>query len=662
MAINTDLLISAAILQDYFVDKDTGEALSAGVITFYKDNARNTLKNVYYQTGAPGSYSYITLPNPMTLTNVGTIADANGNDVIPFWYPYNESDSSIREPYYIVVKDSDGETQFTRANFPFNPGGSSSGGVSTNNNLICNNEFWRNIGSVDATDLTNSIDINGTPVFYTTLAPSQHDGFTMPDINFFKDDNGAVDTLTFEKFVDSFSDQVIDDCITPEYYLNVQCTGTGPETQKYIQIPIQLHVDALSGVPTCTITLAAMAATGSPNITVGVYQFLGSGVTSPNVSIIETFTLSNSWTKYTTISFAMPTAQGLTLGTGQDDAFYLQIGFDTDITYEINIALPSFYLSDSIPTNDFQTYDQINAIISSPRTGDVRISMNEFQPFGWVAMNDGTIGYNPDVMAAYLPTGRNDPDTWPLYNLLWNKFSAYTSGSTNLLAQLKDDTGANVAYGASAIGDFDANKSLTLSQTMGKVLLGTVPVSQLLTGENKAYTTTFVASDSGGDLLLTLDEDNNNLFNGCTFYVDNDGGALPAGLTANTIYYVSGVTLSSPTTFFVSTSFANAMAGTVVASGALGSGTQTYTSCFNGTFEGEYSHMQLLDEMKNHTHDAPPGAPFVTSTSPGTIYQGAVNLGTGSGVTSTITGFPVSGQTAFNVTQPGLFINMYMKL
>jgi hypothetical protein len=39
MAINTNLLIAAPILQDYLVDKDTGFPLAAGVITFIEIKA-----------------------------------------------------------------------------------------------------------------------------------------------------------------------------------------------------------------------------------------------------------------------------------------------------------------------------------------------------------------------------------------------------------------------------------------------------------------------------------------------------------------------------------------------------------------------------------------------------------------------------------------------
>lgn len=652
MAIDPSLLIAAPILQDYFVDKTTGAPLAGGIVTLYQDNSRTTLKNWYYQSGTPGSYTYIPLPNPMTLSEVGTIVDGNGNDTIPFFYPYSELDNTTKQPYYITVDSSDGQRQFTRQNFPFNPGTQTGNVNATNNNLIANNEFWRNIGSLNATTLDNSLTLNGGTLYYSTIAPSQHDGFTdMSDIQFFKNANGSIDTLTFEKFVTNFPNQIIPDSITPEFYLNINCSGTGTETVKYIQVPIQLHVDALSGVTNCSATIAAMAETGNPTITLGLFQFLGTGATSPAVSILETIILSNSWAKYT-VTFTMPSAQGAALGGGGDDALYLQIGLPVATVFDINLAIPGVFLALEPPTNDFQTYDEINTIISSPRTGDIRTSLNTFYPYGWVAMNGGTIGN-----ATSNGTARANIDTWPLFELLWNSFHLYTSGSTNLLAQMKTSANANVAYGGSAIADFNANNAITLTKTMGQVILGTVPVSALLTAQTaNNYTSPFTATSSGGLYLGTTYA--MNFFKGMPFYVSNTGGALPTGLLANTIYYVAN--FDGVNHFNVATSFANAMAGTVIAYTNAGSGTNTITSALAGTSEGEYAHTQLIAELAAHNHT--PGAVLTyfnfNAAAGGTPVYGQPNP------TATLN-IPVTSQgssTPFNVTQPGVFYNIYMKL
>jgi len=126
-----------------------------------------------------------------------------------------------------------------------------------------------------------------------------------------------------------------------------------------------------------------------------------------------------------------------------------------NVACEINFTKPSIYLSDRAPVNSFQTYDQINSVVGTPRTGDVRMSLNAFAPFGWVPANDGTIG-SADSSA----TTRANVDTWPLYNLIYVAVS---------------DTYAPVSggRGASAYEDFIADKSMALTKTMGRVLGGT---------------------------------------------------------------------------------------------------------------------------------------------------------------------------------------------
>jgi hypothetical protein len=660
MPIQPALLVSAAMLQDYFVDNATGLPMANGTITMYQDNSRTTLKNWYYQTGSPGNYTYITLPNPMTLSGVGTIQDGNGNDVIPFYYPYDENDPSVAQPYYVVVVNSNGQSQFTRQNFPFITAGSplppTSSGV-TNTNLIVNNVFWRNIGSLNATTLTNSTTINGSTIYYATVAPSQHDGFTMSDIQFYKNANGATDTLTFFEFVPpssgtTFPDQVFGNIdVTPEFYFNMNCTGAGTETTKYLQIPITLHVKSLSGYTNLTVRVWAMAVPGSSNgsITIGLFQYLGSGATSPITVPTETILLDNDWNHYD-INIPVPSAANLTLGPGGDDALYLQIGYPAANTCNINIAKPACYLEQTIPVDEFQTYDYVNNFISSPRTGDLRTSINTFTPFGWVPMNDGTIGSSSSNA-----TARANTDTWPLFNLLWTLAKPYDTGGGghfNPICQLYNSSGSAIDFGSTAIGDFSANDALALTRMFGRVLLGTAPISSLLTPQSTTYT----ASSSGGLLITTAN--NVNYFNGMPIVFTNSGGALPGNIVANAVYYVSN--FNGTNAFNVATSFANAITGSsLVAYSSAGSGTNTVTAAVTGTSEGEYAHTQALSEIAQHVHIPATGGADFLYLSGGTILQSGSSTGAAQTTTGGVLNFVGS---PFNVTQPGTFYNIFAKL
>lgn len=103
-------------LDTYFVDKDSGLPLAAGTLTFYRDTSRSTPKAVYELTGAPPNYTYTALPNPITLSGVGTVQDAGGNNTLVYYYPYDANGDL--DLYYVVGADSNGVVQFTREAWP----------------------------------------------------------------------------------------------------------------------------------------------------------------------------------------------------------------------------------------------------------------------------------------------------------------------------------------------------------------------------------------------------------------------------------------------------------------------------------------------------------------------------------------------------------------
>jgi len=461
MAINPALLVSAAMMQDYFVDNATGLAMSDGVITMYQDDSRTTLKNWYYQTGIPGNYTYLPLDNPLTLSAVGTISDPSGNDTIPFYYPYSEIDSSVVQAYYVTVVDSNGQAQFTRQNFPGSNLGSGGGGVTgtnTEENYIINNVYWRNIGSATLTNTQNQI-----------VAPSQHDGYLNnagtqdgnSDIRFLKNINGAVDNISFIPMT-----QTLQMDITPETQLSMTCSTplSAGETEKCIQYPVSLHLATLSNGINATTPVVATIVFHAQNITgnangileIYLYQFYGTGApTQPFPVLLYTANLTNTYQRFA-FTFPLPAAPASTsLGGGGDDALFVQVGYPLNKSFGINHTKPQFYLSTTPPTNNFATYDQIEAIINSPRTGDLRASLNPFAPFGWVGMDNGSIG-SPTSNAS-MP----DQNTWPLYWLLWN-------GVGVSWAPMVD----GLAYGINAITDWNAGRGIRLTDMLSNVITG----------------------------------------------------------------------------------------------------------------------------------------------------------------------------------------------
>ncbi len=108
--------VIAPSLEQYYVDKDTGLPLANGVVTFYKDQARTELKPIFTISGSPPNYLYVQLPNPVTLSAVGTFQDGGGNNVIPYYYPHDD-DGNV-ELYYITVYSEGAVLQFTREGWP----------------------------------------------------------------------------------------------------------------------------------------------------------------------------------------------------------------------------------------------------------------------------------------------------------------------------------------------------------------------------------------------------------------------------------------------------------------------------------------------------------------------------------------------------------------
>jgi len=504
MPINVDLLIAAPMLQDAFVDKD-GTPMAGGVVTCYRDNSRTTLKNWYYQSGTPGNYTYVPLPNPLTLSAAGTICDINGVDTIPFFYPYSELDQNTREPYYITIVNHAQTNQITRANFPFLPTEENQPGQGSHENYIINNVFWRNIGSANLTNVN-----------VMKMCPSQHATFTAPDINFVKNALGNQDTVTFTPFPLQTT-SILEGDPTPEFYLNHNCATSSAvgETQKGYLFPITLHLNTLASF-SYTFTIQAQNVGGSApgqNVLQAYFiQDTGTGTTIPPFTLIGAMTLNSAWTKYE-FSGVTPSTSGLSLSQVGDDALYLYIQVPLNTSCSINFTKPSFYLSNDPPTNSFATYDQIDSVVNTPRTGDVRMSLNIFQPYGWVIANDGTIG-----SAASGATTRANVDTWPLYNTLWSNVS---------------DTWAPVSggRGVSAYADFVANKTMGLPKTLSRVL-GAAGAGAGLTPWSLGQNT----GTESQNVTLTTNElpSHNHPGSSGTYVLGNGGGGTlptPANLT-----------------------------------------------------------------------------------------------------------------------------------
>jgi hypothetical protein len=393
-----------------------------------------------------------------------------GNGTMPPIYWAFDS-TNPDDLYYIQVWSgiqTPGGTAVMLWDFNGLSGGTSGGGgtIITNldlENLVTNGEFYRNVGNQTGPSIATQI----------TLAPSNHNGFCgtgnsvndgapAPDIIFAKTDQSATDSLSFINFTNG--DTFFSPAPTPEQYVNYTCSVAGSETYKYIQFPIVKGLQNINAI-NVSAQLWNRYNSGDTNIALYLRQFFGNGTNGPSADVLTPMGALNLtvgvWTETQITSFLVPSIAGKTIGNCGNDGLFFQIRFPLSAQIDLDFILPALYLGNTTSTVDFHTLDEVNSIISSPRTGDIRISLNAFQPYGWVLMNDGTIGN-----AASGATTRANIDTFPLYDLIWNAV-------TNANAPVSG------GRGASSIADFSANKTLTLTLQVGRVIAGVSGASVL---------------------------------------------------------------------------------------------------------------------------------------------------------------------------------------
>lgn len=426
------------------------EGTVAGGAKMYTRRSLNKVQDKIVYQDAGGTIPWT---NPI-------IFDLNGVQG-PFYWAIDSS--NLGDTYYIFVTDADDNLIWDIDNF--SPPGSGGGGDVTTFipviNYINNNQFIDHISDTVTTAITDLV-----------IAPSNHKGFTPallnpvvgthgvvgPDIRFVKNATVNTDQITFPLF--PLASAPLTGDVTPVDYIRYQCTtGIAGETYKAFQFPINQKIKNLSNQAMSFNIWAAVTAT-PVNVQLYIRQYFGSGTAASaevRTPIGAPLALTTTWQRLL-VQFTVPDVAGKSIGTpGQqtdDDAIYLQLEMPLGTPCDILFTKPALYLGTLNPNLDFQSYDQINAINSTPRTGDIKTSLSSSAPNGWVAMNDGSIG-NVGSGA----TSRANQDTFQLYKTIWD-------GVVNTWAPV------STGRGATAIADFIAGKTLTLPRSLGRALAG----------------------------------------------------------------------------------------------------------------------------------------------------------------------------------------------
>ena len=348
--------ICTSDVDTYYVDKDTGLPLAAGIITFYSDKSRTILKSVYQLTGSAGSYNYAPLPDPCILSMSGTFQDAMGNNIVPYYFPYfctidgdPSTSTGMQELYYITVESSGHIQQLTRQAWPPSAVGSGNSGNDVEN-YIPNGQFLA-YNSGDAA--------NVTALTLTGLGNIDERHIAQGGWSFNRTTGGTgVYTTVFN---------ALDEGITttndyPHAELVFGCSSVGTDTVRDIQIrwPDVFKFSAEDGgdqLQTFTFFIATQTRdTLEHDFDLRLISYYGSGGTpSTNTDISIGKVSFSSVYGYQTISVTFPDNSGMTKGTNGDD--YVAISLRAPQT-TFNVAMTDAGLvlgSESITTYPLKT-------------------------------------------------------------------------------------------------------------------------------------------------------------------------------------------------------------------------------------------------------------------------------------------------------------------
>lgn len=361
--------ISSTPLQWIFLDKDLGTPLVAGVVTFYEQDNQNVKKDIFQlDNSAPTGFSI--LNNPITLTSIGTFADDNGNDIIPYFFPFD--DEGNPQLYFVTVYNKDGVFQFSRQDWPPNEGIGGGNSSSQNNiiNYVPNGQFLLHndypVSSIAGIDTVNYIAQGGWTFEKETLSTS-------------------TDTISFIREISSSTNPNVD--ANPRYFFQINTNGTDlnysrkdlcltfPDVNKFAGDPL-----LQSSVYTFSFQSNVISG-GSTIVDIRLRKIFGSGGSATTDISLGTIELSLTENLYN-ITFKFGENSGDNVGTLLDDD-YLQLCVRFPNSAQI------------VQMTDFVLTPGSNPVVAFPQTTNA-----EF-------LSDSTTGSlptpNPDGSDLYLP-------------------------------------------------------------------------------------------------------------------------------------------------------------------------------------------------------------------------------------------------------------------
>lgn len=443
MGANNTRYIPSKEFQEALIDKDTGLALADGKVYAYKDNARTVRKPLYAKVeGAPDN-TYEELPvdtnGAIILSNIGTF-NYCGNDIIPYFYPYDENGNI--ELYYLKVDSSDDVEQFTRFAVP---------------NLAEDVQPDEEIEEINYIPNGQFIVHNDVPLIDDTKDQGEiiSDVVEVAPGNWtFERSSGSLakDIILFDRFGSATSNPTGN----PRYAIRLKCENPDAGTTfKGLRCKFR-DVNKFTSPAGQLYNFSFSAKTnlgGEAIITVKVVKNYGTGGDAEETIINENKTITNSYTTYSTqIDFG--NNEGKVIGDNDDDYVMLEISFSTSILFDnsftdfvliANPDIPINYplrtvnqdiyksLSGSTPVPSYSGYDLYLPIISTP-TGfaydDSQIGKVYYSALDDNHLRVGELFCNGDTYKPELYSNDGIPYR-RLFNKLWNPnvlITTYGSG------------------------------------------------------------------------------------------------------------------------------------------------------------------------------------------------------------------------------------------
>lgn len=486
MATTDPRYMLAPSLEEYFIDKDTGLPLAGGLVTFYEDENRTIKKDIFMQSGSPPDYTYTALTNPVVLSSVGTFQDDNGNNILPYYFPY-DSQGNI-QLYYITVYSSVDNAgivpavlQFTRQGFPNSPS-QSSGADDTLINYIPNGQFLAH-NDIAATLTTAAGQITQA---VTDIAQGGW-SFNRPNTS------AATDLVTFPRF----GSAVTNPTGNPRYAIQiVNSVPSVGDAYKDLRIRFNNVNTFASTTDTFTFSFTAQSNTGSSiPVSIAVIKNFGTGGSAETRTPVgTTFNLTTSEQIYN-IPIIFGTNGSSTIGALDDDYVQIAISFPTASAF-------SAAVTDAVLT-----------------PGDVVLS-------AFPAQTDADMLARG--IAGWMPTPKADGSDLFLPLRLTHtglEFDSSEVGYPIPSFQLTPNVGQLIANGNSYVNGGYSSDGIPYSRLFSKYFSGSN--NCCLFGTGYQFVNTYVSTIANQKLRLV-----NNLFGSTTVAAD---GTAPTGFTFQTI-------------------------------------------------------------------------------------------------------------------------------